>query len=63
MVSRLLHLVIIDILTTGVALALGPARLRPVLQEIKRNLRLRRYALPPLPDEAGPGSPSSSATP
>ena len=42
MVSRLLHLVIIDILTTGVALRLGPA-LRPMLQEIKRNLRARRY--------------------
>ena len=42
MVSRLLHLVIIDILTTGVALRLGPA-LRPMLQEIKRNLRAKRY--------------------
>ena len=42
MVSRLLHLTIIDILTTGVALRLGPA-LRPVLQEIKRNLRAKRY--------------------
>ncbi|MDZ7814245.1 MAG: SIS domain-containing protein [Ideonella sp.] len=45
MVSRMLHLMIIDILTTGVALRLGPS-LRPVLQEIKRNLRSRRYALP-----------------
>ncbi len=43
MVSRLLHLTIIDILTTGVALRLGPA-LRPMLQEIKRNLRAKRYA-------------------
>jgi len=43
MVSRLLHLVIIDILTTGVALRLGAA-LRPMLAEIKRNLRVRRYA-------------------
>jgi len=42
MVSRLLHLTIIDILTTGVALRLGPG-LRPVLQEIKKNLRARRY--------------------
>ncbi len=42
MVSRLLHLLIIDILTTGVALRLGPA-LRPMLQEIKRNLRAKRY--------------------
>jgi len=43
MVSRLLHLLIVDILTTGVALRLGSARLRPMLQEIKKNLRLRRY--------------------
>ena len=42
MVSRLLHLIIIDILTTGVALRLGPA-LRPMMQEIKRNLRAKRY--------------------
>jgi RpiR family transcriptional regulator, carbohydrate utilization regulator len=45
MVSRLLHLLIVDILTTGVALRLGSARLRPMLQEIKKNLRLRRYAV------------------
>ena len=45
MVSRLLHLTIIDILTTGVALRLGPA-LRPMMQEIKRNLRAKRYAAP-----------------
>ncbi len=44
MVSRLLHLLIIDILTTGVALRLGSAQLRPMLQEIKKNLRARRYA-------------------
>ncbi|MFZ5550344.1 MAG: MurR/RpiR family transcriptional regulator [Pseudomonadota bacterium] len=43
MVSRMLHLMIVDILTTGVALRLGPG-MRPVLQEIKRNLRTRRYA-------------------
>jgi RpiR family carbohydrate utilization transcriptional regulator len=43
MVSRLLHLMIIDILTTGVALRLGSGALRPMLQEIKKNLRLRRY--------------------
>ena len=46
MVSRMLHLMIIDILTTGVALRLGQ-EMRPVLQEIKRNLRVRRYAQPP----------------
>jgi RpiR family carbohydrate utilization transcriptional regulator len=43
MVSRLLHLVIVDILTTGVALRLG-SELRPMLAEIKRNLRAKRYA-------------------
>jgi len=43
MVSRLLHLVVIDILTTAVALRL-PGELRPMLQEIKRNLRAKRYA-------------------
>ncbi|WP_140626706.1 MurR/RpiR family transcriptional regulator [Methylibium rhizosphaerae] len=43
MVSRLLHLIVIDILTTGVALRLGE-NLRPMLQEIKRNLRAKRYA-------------------
>lgn len=48
MVSRLLHLVIVDILTTGVALRLG-AGLRPMLQEIKRNLRAKRYAHPEEP--------------
>jgi RpiR family carbohydrate utilization transcriptional regulator len=71
MVSRLLHLLIIDILTTGVALRLGSARLKPMLAEIKRNLRLRRYALPappaagPFDGDGAPGgaSPSSSATP
>ena len=42
MVSRLLHLVVIDILTTAVALRL-PGELRPMLQEIKRNLRAKRY--------------------
>ncbi|MDN3921105.1 MurR/RpiR family transcriptional regulator [Roseateles violae] len=43
MVSRLLHLTAVDILTTGVALRLGQ-NLRPMLQEIKRNLRSKRYA-------------------
>jgi RpiR family carbohydrate utilization transcriptional regulator len=42
MVSRLLHLAIVDILTTGVALRMG-SELRPMLQEIKRNLRVKRY--------------------
>lgn len=43
MVSRLLHLIVVDVLTTGVALRLGE-NLRPMLQEIKRNLRSKRYA-------------------
>jgi RpiR family transcriptional regulator, carbohydrate utilization regulator len=47
MVSRLLHLLIIDILTTGVALRLGSVGLRPMLQEIKKNLRASRYAETP----------------
>ena len=42
--SRLLHLLIIHILTTGVALRLGSAGLRPMLEEIKKNLRAKRYA-------------------
>jgi RpiR family carbohydrate utilization transcriptional regulator len=46
MVSRLLHLLIVDILTTGVALRLDSQRLQPMLQAIKRNLRLRRQ-MPP----------------
>jgi RpiR family carbohydrate utilization transcriptional regulator len=43
MVSRLLHLVAIDILATGVALRLGAPALRPMLQEIKRALRTKRH--------------------
>jgi RpiR family transcriptional regulator, carbohydrate utilization regulator len=46
MVSRLLHLMVIDILTTGVALRLGK-ELRTTLQDIKRNLRSKRYAPQP----------------
>ncbi|CAN5307263.1 DNA-binding transcriptional regulator HexR [soil metagenome] len=42
MVSRLLHLMVIDILTTAVALRM-PGELRPMLQEIKKNLRAKRY--------------------
>jgi RpiR family transcriptional regulator, carbohydrate utilization regulator len=43
MVSRLLHLMVVDILSTAVALRL-PGELRPMLQEIKKNLRAKRYA-------------------
>ncbi len=64
MVSRLLHLLIIDVLTTGVALRLGSAQLRPLLQEMKKNLRLRRYAVTPERESgAGGFSDNSSSTP
>ena len=43
MVSRLLHLVIIDVLVTAVALRIGPS-LQPLLREMKNNLRNKRYA-------------------
>jgi RpiR family carbohydrate utilization transcriptional regulator len=44
MVSRLLHLMIIDILATCVALRIGGDRLQPMLKEMKNNLRSKRYA-------------------
>ncbi len=44
MVSRLLHLLIIDILATAVALRIGGEKLQPRLQEMKNNLRNKRYA-------------------
>ena len=43
MVSRLMHLMIIDILATCVALRIGP-KLQPLLKEMKNNLRNKRYA-------------------
>ena len=43
MVSRLLHLMIIDILATSVALRIGGATLQPMLRELKNNLRSKRY--------------------
>ena len=42
MVSRLLHLLIIDILATTVALRIGE-QLQPMLREMKNNLRNKRY--------------------
>ena len=42
MVSRLLHLLIIDILATTVALRIGEA-LQPLLRDMKNNLRSKRY--------------------
>jgi RpiR family transcriptional regulator, carbohydrate utilization regulator len=44
MVSRLLHLMIIDVLATCVALRIGGGRLQPLLREMKNNLRSKRYA-------------------
>ena len=44
MVSRLLHLLIIDVLVTCVALRIGGGKLQPRLQEMKNNLRNKRYA-------------------
>ena len=41
--SRLMHLMIIDILATCVALRIGP-KLQPLLKEMKNNLRNKRYA-------------------
>ena len=43
MVSRLLHLLIIDVLATCVALRIGGATVQPRLQEMKNNLRSKRY--------------------
>ena len=43
MVSRLLHLMMIDILATCVALRIG-SKLQPLLKEMKNNLRNKRYA-------------------
>ena len=43
MVSRLLHLMIIDVLATCVALRIGGDKLQPLLQGMKDNLRSKRY--------------------
>ena len=43
MVSRLLHLMIIDVVATCVALRIG-SPLQPLLKEMKNNLRNKRYA-------------------
>jgi RpiR family carbohydrate utilization transcriptional regulator len=44
MVSRLMHLLVIDILATCVALRIGGDKLQPLLREMKNNLRSKRYA-------------------
>ncbi len=43
MVSRLLHLLIVDVLATCVALRIG-SPLQPLLKQMKNNLRNKRYA-------------------
>lgn len=43
MVSRLLHLMIIDILATCMALRIGGDSLQPILRDMKANLRSKRY--------------------
>lgn len=43
MVSRLLHLMIIDVLATTVALRIGSAQLQPLLRNMKQNLLKKRY--------------------
>ena len=43
MVSRLLHLMILDILATAVALRIGSPTLQPLLSDMRKNLRTKRY--------------------
>ena len=43
MTSRLLHLNIIDVLATCLALRIGAERLQPMLREMKDNLQRKRY--------------------
>jgi RpiR family carbohydrate utilization transcriptional regulator len=43
MVSRLLHLMILDILATAVALRIGSTTLQPLLSDMRKNLRTKRY--------------------
>jgi RpiR family carbohydrate utilization transcriptional regulator len=43
-VSRLLHLMIIDVLATSVALRIGSAQLQPSLRHMKQNLLNKRYS-------------------
>ena len=43
MVSRLLHLLVIDVLATTVALRIGANTVQPMLSRMKDNLRSKRY--------------------
>jgi RpiR family transcriptional regulator, carbohydrate utilization regulator len=44
MTSRLMHLLIIDVLATCLALRIGSDKLHPLLRDMKANLRSKRYA-------------------
>jgi RpiR family carbohydrate utilization transcriptional regulator len=44
MTSRLLHLMVIDVVATSLALRIGGPKLQPLLKEMKNNLRSKRYA-------------------
>ena len=44
MTSRHMHLMIVDVLATSVALRIGGTKLQPMLKEMKNNLRSKRYA-------------------
>jgi RpiR family carbohydrate utilization transcriptional regulator len=44
MASRLLHLLIIDVIATAFALKVGIGNLQPKLKEMKSNLRAKRYS-------------------
>jgi RpiR family transcriptional regulator, carbohydrate utilization regulator len=44
MTSRLMHLMVIDVVATCLALRIGGGKLQPLLKEMKNNLRNKRYA-------------------
>ena len=44
MTSRLMHLMVIDVVATCLALRIGGSKLQPLLSEMKHNLRNKRYA-------------------
>jgi len=44
MTSRLMHLMVIDVVATCLALRIGGTQLQPMLKEMKNNLRSKRYA-------------------
>jgi RpiR family carbohydrate utilization transcriptional regulator len=44
MTSRLMHLMVIDVVATCLALRIGGHKLQPLLKEMKNNLRSKRYA-------------------